>query len=177
VANNRTARRSFGRRAGIRRETLWLGGVTVRSTVATASTSLIHTSLNAAALALTPFTVVRVRGVLRLESDQLVATEFNEMAFGHAIVSEQAVAIGVTAVPTPVTDDNSDLWFVYEAMFNDIKVSSAIGILTQGVERIVDSRAMRKVEEGEDLIGVVETGATSAGVVMTTYTRALIKLH
>ena len=56
-------------------------------------------------------------------------------------------------------------------------MSSAIGILTQGVERIVDSRAMRKCEDGEDIVSVVETGAASQGVIVTAYFRALVKLH
>ena len=149
----------------------------MRTTITTVGTSVVQTSLNAGALALRPFTMVRVRGVIRLETDQLTTTEFQEIAFGLAVVSDQAVAVGVTAVPSPVSDNGSDLWFVYERMLNDIKVSSAIGILTQGVERIVDSRAMRKCEDGEDIVSVVETGAASQGVIVTAYFRALVKLH
>jgi len=40
-----------------------------------------------------------------VRSDQFVATEGYEIAIGMAVVSDQALAIGVTAVPTPFTDD------------------------------------------------------------------------
>ncbi len=176
MPNNR-ARRSFVRQGRQRRETLWVGGTTVRTTIATASTAVIQTSLNAAALALRPFTIIRVRGVMRLETDQLANSEFQDAKWGMAVVSDQAVLIGVTAVPTPDTDNTSDLWFAYEAMLNDFKVSSAIGLLVVGSERIIDSKAMRKVEDGQDLVSVIETGPASNGVVVTTFNRVLIKLH
>ncbi len=75
MANIITARRSgFVRRGGSqRRQTLWFGGVSVQSTLAGASTAILQTSLNAAALALRPFTVVRNHGFVFLESDQVVA--------------------------------------------------------------------------------------------------------
>ena len=82
----------------------------MRTTITTVGTSVVQTSLNAGALALRPFTMVRVRGVIRLETDQLTTTEFQEIAFGLAVVSDQAVAVGVTAVPSPVSDNGSDLW-------------------------------------------------------------------
>ncbi len=41
----------------------------------------------------------------------------------------------------------------------------------------VDSKAMRKVEEGQTLVEVIETGALSSGVSVITFQRTLIKLH
>ena len=70
-------------------------------------------SLNAAALALRPFTIVRTRFLVSVVTDQVAADELVLGALGMAVVSDQAVAIGVTAVPTPITDMGSDLWFVH----------------------------------------------------------------
>jgi len=98
--------------------------------------------------------------------------------YGHAVVSDQAVAIGVTAVPTPNVDNGSDLWFVFEAVMSDIKVGSdQTGFGRVGIERIIDSRAMRKVEDGQDLVVVAEAGTGSDGMNMGHYVRTLIKLH
>jgi hypothetical protein len=97
------------------------------------------------------------------------------------VVSDQATAIGVTAVPTPVTDDGSDLFFVYERLVNDITLSSSGAgtgnFLIAGRERIVDSKAMRKVEDGSDLILTTEGGPNNDGFVLTSYMRVLVKLH
>jgi len=41
----------------------------------------------------------------------------------------------------------------------------------------VDSKAMRKVEDGFDNIATIERGGTSSGVEVTTAGRQLLKLH
>ena len=145
----------------------------------TASNAQIIASLNAAALALRPFTVIRTRGVLGLTSDQTGASEPYSASYGHAIVSDQAVAIGVTAVPIPSTDDGSDLWYVYEALFGLFTFVTGAGILLNhgAVDRTFDSKAMRKVEDGQDLLVVAETSAISVGAILTSYERILLKLH
>ena len=177
MANIRTGRKSgFVNRGGLRRETLWLAGTYASTTIA-ASTAVIVSSLNAAALALRPFTVVRARGLLMLESDQIAAAERLRCAYGVAVVSDQASAIGVTAVPTPTTDDGSDLWFLYQTIAHSVQVTAgqlAVGPAYHQVE--MDSKAMRKVEDGMDIVTVVEQGA-AVGAILTNYIRLLIKLH
>ena len=179
MANIRTARRSglVLRGGRQRRESLWLFDTALSTAVAT-GTAVLLKSLNAAALALRPFTIVRTRGVFFLSGDNLANTE-NWMAnFGHIIVSDEAIAVGVTAIPTPVTEPSSD-WHVIETLAGRLGVSSAIGLLEQGKMATIDSKAMRKVDLGEDLAIVVETNATgiSEGVVTRDFTRILIKLH
>ena len=93
------------------------------------------------------------------------------MAVGEAIVSVQAAAIGITAIPTPETEDDSDLWFFLARMYNS-------GITeNRGQYSVVDSKAMRKVDDGQDLVTVVETGGNSNGAIISGYLRTLIKLH
>ena len=166
----------FIQRGGrMRRESRWLDVPTVEATLAGAPTAVITNSLTAIELALRPFTVVRSRLSLLVNSDQSAATETYGAAIGMAVVSDQAAAIGVTAVPTPITDQASDLWFLYELAFGRLQFKDATGIVEVGQLQLIDSRAMRKVEDGQDLVIVVEN--TIAGAVTTSGGRVLIKLH
>jgi len=174
----------IGRRSGLvlrggknRRSTLWFSGVESRTNITTVSTAVLLTSLNAAALALRPFTVVRTRGVISLKSDQSIATEDQLAAYGECVVSDQASAAGVASVPTPVTDSGSELWLVYEWLINDVLLLSSVGLHVTSKFLQFDSRAMRKVDEGMDLISVVESGALSNGFRFSTFARTLVKLH
>jgi len=168
--------RVFTRGGSTRRETAWLFIDVVESTLAGAPTAVLQGSLNGAALALRPFTIIRVRGVLQMRSDQIAARETYGVALGFAVVSDQATAIGVTAVPTPITDRGSDMFFVFEEM-----LGSAIGDVATGTsqnigwQKEIDSKAMRKVDIGQDLAITVENEIN--GVVVTFAGRMLIKLH
>ena len=162
--------------AGTRRETAWLSLSTVEVTLAGAPTAVLATSLNAAALALRPFTIVRVRGYLHCQSDQAAAPETFGVAQGFAIVSDQAAAIGVTAVPTPVTDKASDLWFLYETLLGaTIGDAFAGNMANRGISKEVDSKAMRKVDVGQDFVSVYENEIN--GCVVSFTGRMLVKLH
>ncbi len=172
------ARKSgFVRRNNVmRRETQWFAGTTTSNGLAAASTAVLAASLNAAALALRPFTVIRTRGWVHMRSDQVAASELVVVHYGLAVVSDQAVGIGVTAVPTPATDNGSDLWFTYVsgAVFENVDAN------VSGVDQLlipIDSKAMRKVEDGQDVVAVVETDAQSLGAQATAFFRLLIKLH
>ncbi len=147
MANIRTARRSgFLTRGGVkRRETVWLGVTDTETTLTPANPVLIN-ALNAAALALRPFTVVRARGFIYVRSDQIAASESFGAALGVAVVSDEARAIGVTAIPTPITEDSSDLWFTYESIAGFSRFGDATGFGNEGSGRTYDSRAMLKVE-------------------------------
>ncbi len=117
--------------------------------------------------------------MIGVRSDQLAATEDQVVGYAQAVVSDQASAVGVAAIPTPVTDSDSDLFFVYERLMSDITFSSASGFTRQGTYREFDSRAMRKVEDGDDIISVVESGiaASTQGLRVKTFFRRLVKLH
>ncbi len=155
---------------------MWFTVPTVEATLAGAPSVILLSTLNAAALALWPFTVVRTRGVLQMVSDQSGVTQTYGVALGYAVVSDQAVAIGVTAVPTPVTDKDSDLWFVYEQLFGQFSFASAVGRdASAGFSKDYDSRAMRKVEDGQDIAIVAENEIN--GTIVINSARMLVKLH
>ncbi len=179
MANIRTARRSGRVFRGGRnvRESAWIGVTGTLSTIGAGSSAVFINSLNAAALALTPFTVVRSRGLLFIKSDQSAAAENQAAVLGVAVVSDQAVAVGITALPTPVTDESSDLFYVYQAIMS----AHGAGTVDSETGKVIeyDSRAMRKVEDGQDIAYILETEvvALTQGVQMRHTGRFLIKLH
>ncbi len=160
------------------RKTFWVGGTIVNSNLAGANSALIVTSLSAGALALRPFTVVRTRGVWGFFSDQVAADEDQQVAYGGIVVSDEAVAVGITAVPTPVEQDSSS-WLFYDMAFQRFEQQSAVGIQPNMIPQryVVDSKSMRKVEEGQDLIDIIQNGSSAEGANVVMYTKTLIKLH
>ena len=157
---------------GVRRLTDWFFLDFSETTIAGATAVLVG-SLNAVALAARPFTVVRTHIHLKIQSDQAAASESQFAAFGMAVVSDQAVAVGVTAVPTPATDQTSD-WFAHRWLSGN-----AVNLTDQTVgsrSYDLDSKAMRKVEQGSDIIIVLEN-AIATGCVIGMAGRFLIKTH
>ena len=176
------ARRTIGsnfRRGNVqRRESLWIFGTPIDTVLSAASTAALISTLNAAALALRPFTVVRTRGTFWLRSDQSATSEDFQASLGMAVVSDQAAAIGVTAVPTPEADRGSDLWFVYETAQQGFTRFDATGTTAfEGATVNFDSKAMRKVNGDQDIAVAIETSAISLGAVAMVAFRMLIKLH
>jgi len=161
---------------GPRRKTLWIGVAIAQQSV-TAAGGTIFNSLNAAALALRPFTVVRSRFTIMVRSDQTAASEDFFGAYGIAVVSDQALAIGVTAVPTPVVDSSSDLWLAHTFFMGSVRSPSAASQYLGGIYANFDSKAMRKVEDGQDLITVTEFSGVGNGMVVASAGRILVKLH
>ncbi len=135
-------------------------------------------SLTALELAKRPFTIIRTHLRIHIASDQLIADELQVAALGMCVVSDQALAIGVTAVPTPITDNNSDLWFLHQFLVGDFTLATAIGFdASGGHDSMVDSKAMRRVNDDEDVLLAVEVSAASNGAFISTMGRLLIKEH
>ncbi len=177
--NFRSARRAPLVVAGRRRESLWIGSAFITAlTAIPANSALLVRILSAGALALRPFTIIRTVGLLSVRSDQVSATEGPQGGIGQAVVSDQASAIGITAVPDPVTDVSSDLWFQYQAWATDIINVSSVGVQAPTFSHFAfDSRAMRKVEDGQDAIQVIANGSAAFGAEFIWNQRLLVKLH
>ncbi len=172
MARNRVVRRSFQKSPG--RLTEWFAGVPSEIALGGAS-FIVASSLNAAGLAKRPFTVTRTVGLLAVRSDQVVATEFPFGALGLIVVSDKAVATGATAIPDPITEQASDEWFLYQAFVAD--GAQNVGAGQRVSQYVIDSRAQRKVQQGEDIAVVVANGAAAAlGISFVLNFRMLVKL-
>ncbi len=171
-------RRSFPRGGRQVRETLWLGIDEVVQTLASANTAALINSLNAAALALRPFTITRTVGFFGVRSDQTATSETYDGAVGMAVVSDQASAIGITAVPTPWTDLGSDLFFTHQMLMGRFLDLTAAGFEMNALTWIqYESKAMRRVNEDQDIVVTVEGSSLSAGCAVHHAARILVKLH
>ena len=175
--SQRFARGAAGRSQA--RQTSWIDLPFGSTTLAGGGVALVA-SLTAAGLAKRPFTVERTHLFLHVTSDQVSADEFVFGAAGWCVVSDQALAIGVTAVPTPVTDQGSDLWFLHQAYGVEFALTGtgagADSISADGGHQYqIDSKAKRKVGVGQDLIFVLENAGISFGSLIRTSARILIK--
>ena len=170
---NRIVTRQFRGRVGPRRATQWIA-----STAETAVSSLAGSSvvLDQSFGFGEPATIVRVRGSLWVASDQVAATERPFGAIGFATVTDQALAIGVTAVPSPITDQSSEEWLLWQPFFVDYTFLDATGVLQTYREYPLESKAMRKMGDSTSVIVVLENAAT-VGMNYLMEFRMLVKLH
>ena len=166
------ARRTFVR-GGSWRATVWIA-----STVETALTTLAATAsvLDQTFTFAEDATIIRTRGSLFVRSDQISATEAVAGALGMAVVTEQAAAIGVTAVPTPITDQESENWFLWQPWAYSFVVTTAVGTLGSSFAQFdFDSKAMRKVNKDDSVAVVLENSFTTFGVEFFLTFRMLLK--
>ena len=143
--------------------------------VLTGSTAVIISSFTNT---LQSFTVVRLRGLVSISPATLGETH-SIGAFGIIKVTPEAFAIGLTAIPTPWTDSGDDGWIFHSYYTVDQRpgTGSVTNMLSLSRDQIViDSKAMRKVDQGEVLISVLENGSTD-GISFMENHRTLIKLH
>jgi len=170
------ARRSFApRRQGPRRATEWSSSpdITTATTLA-AATKVIAQSFPASTLAaVVPATVVRVRGNIWVASDQASSSEEPFGALGFAIVSQNALTAGVASVPGPITDEIEDRWFVYE--YFQAYFATGQGVTWQ--RYAFDSKAMRKIQDGDAIVIMVENAHSTMGMEFIVKFRILFKLH
>jgi len=169
--------RSFGTRTA-RREMVWIGLFPAQAKIALAAGQVILMgTLNAAALALRPFTVVRTRGFLWTASDQEGAIEEPFGAFGLMVVKQTASAAGIASLPTPVTESDGE-FFVYEPWIAAMRFVSATGIADPAGSTIhFDSKAQRKLGLDEDLAVTIENESSTHGADVIIGGRILVKLH
>ena len=170
--------RSRGSAGAPRRETLWAPIAPTRTAINGGGSALIA-SASASEDALRPYTVIRTHLYCSIVSDQVIASEDQMVAVGLAIVSDQASAIGITAVPTPITDLESDAWYLHQWLVNGVTFLDATSLQSNVNKSATwDSKAMRRVEDGFDNILVIEAPATiSDGMDVILAGRQLLKLH
>ncbi len=156
-------RRGRGFRTVVRRGTFWGRSPpdTAVTSLAAATAVLDSSSVPGGA----GETIIRTRGQIIVGSDQAAGPEAWVGAVGFAVASDQAVAVGVGSLPTPYTDQDSDLWFVHQYFGGKFQFLDATGFdAAQYQVFSFDSKAMRKIEQGQTLIVVVENGAATTGI-------------
>ena len=173
----RSFQRGYQRSPG--RLTEWFASPEQTSAVVLgANTFILQNFLAAAGLAKRPFTVTRTHMEFWLRSDQDAVDEFAPVGVGFSVVSTEASAIGVTVVPQPLTQPQSDKFFLHQYMMaNNERGYSAATLPAATWQRYtVDSKAQRKVQDGEDIVVVVENSSAAGGAFFLLQFRMLVKL-
>ena len=100
-------------------------------------------------------------------------------ALGIGVCTNDAFAIGVTAVPNPIADADWDGWFYHR--FFDLHATTATisdGVNTGRIAWEVDSKAMRKVTVNDTIFATVETVEVGTSQIEVFFdSRALFKLQ
>ena len=161
---------------GNRRVSDWFGAGLTVTTLATDDTLIL--SLNAAALAARPFTIVRTRLSVFYASDQTAAEEFSQAVLTMQVVSESASTAGVDSCPNGIDETDAD-FIVYKPLFSDVISLSSVGIVYQNGDNFinhVDSKSMRKVGTDDDVVFILAQRA-ARGCDIAIEGRFLVKLH
>ena len=143
--------RSFQR--GPRRKTDWIGWPDAQFTAIAGNTNVLLSSVTFTQ----PETIVRTRGLISI-TGQAGSADLNIVgALGCTIVSDQAFAAGAASIPGPWTDSDYDGWFVLQPFVLKLDVTTDIGRLIFDKDYMIDSKAQRKVTDGETVVTMVES--------------------
>ncbi len=103
-----------------------------------------------------PATLMRSRGNWIAVIDGPTDQDIKCVGAGLIVVSDEAFAAGVAAVPSPVDDLNAP-WLWHDFVTLMAKSATQEASLGSGVYRgVIDSKAMRKVHPNETLVFVVD---------------------
>jgi len=105
-------------------------------------------------------TIRRTRGRFYVGAD--VGILENQLgAWGGMVVTDIAAAAGAASLPGPITEANDDGWFMWEG-FTQESISNTGGLPAFVYE--FDSKAMRRVEEGSQIVFMVENASATFGL-------------
>lgn len=164
--------RTVVRNRGARRLTEW-GGLADQGFVSVASAGSTLISSQSFVL---PGTIVRSRGNLSITTAFGQGADLDIVgAFGIGLVSSEALAIGITAVPTPFRDADWGGWMVWRAFAGRFEFADATGFRFNSMSFEIDSKAMRKVGANTALVFVAESQAGAFSIAESI--RTLQMLH
>ena len=172
-------RSGFHRDQGSRRRlTSWGEGPGDQSLTSISTTSFVI--LGSGIILLIPgLTVVRIRGELTLRFTSAGAADNGiSFTYGIGIVSADAFAVGVTAIPNPQDDMEWPGWMWHG--FTTFRAASATlaDVGSASVVRIpVDVKAMRKLGENEILFAALDADESGTATATASFdSRMLVKL-
>jgi len=161
-----------------RRRTGWTGGPgsSVNGSLTSSVVQLIGSGLATLADGLT---LIRTRGSFQchLTSASGAGDGFH-CALGLCVINENAFAVGATAVMDPIADVDWDGWFYHQ--FFDVHAASTTITNTGGNAQVridIDSKGMRKMGEGDVVVGILESSEEGTAAAEFWFdTRLLFKL-
>jgi len=129
----------------------------------------------------TPLTIIRTIVDYRVSSTGTAGEFFG--AIGMCIVTQDALdqaLLGIKSIPTPVADASSDAWLLHSFLHGKSSGTTA-GETGFNTDATIESKAMRKIDDGYQVVLVGERdanlGSVGGGVfVLNTILRALVKV-
>ena len=119
-------------------------------------------------------TVLRVVGGVQVASDQLASSESQIGAIGMCVVTDTAAALGITAIPDPVSDVGDDVWFFYQGFAQQVTVLTAVGIAGDlSTWYPFDQKAKRIIHSGQTIALVGANAHATNGMAVTVVMRIL----
>jgi len=169
-----TGHTSGVRLSGQRRATEWIA-LSVPWQSQLGGKDLIAFFTQAELEALVPFTITRTVGIFGWAHDEdFILDQDVYGAIGFAVVRENARSVGGGAVPGPLTNVGDDVWYLHRFFSGFVE---SINTASGGTNLILDSRAQRKVVDGDALIFMSELDGTSDDIEQCLGVRILCKLH
>ncbi len=169
-------RRQFSNRAS-RPNRTWAGAIPAAISTVPAASKVLLASATLSNPGIDE-TILRVVGQLGVGSDQTAAPETVIGAVGMCLVTDTALAVGVSSLPDPVTDVQDDIWFMYQAFVQKFEFESATGttpnFLTQYA---IDSKAKRIWHSGMSLAIVAANAHASQGLQLAFPNRVLTQVR
>jgi len=159
-----------------RRRSSWEIGPGGNNVVTTSAAALLATFGTGAQATQDGLTLVRIRGFAELILSQAASGgDGYAGALGIGIVTGDAAAIGVTAMPTPIANEFWDGWVWHQFFSLKSPVATVSGNSRQVFE--IDSKAMRKLRDEDVLFAAIEgTEVGTATIFATLGSRTLVKL-
>ncbi len=159
------ARRQFTRGPQRTPNRNWAGVVATAGTTLGANNKVLVATFTLANQGIDE-TILRTVGGISIASDQVAASESQFGALGVCVVSDQAIATGITAIPDPVTDVSDDLWMLYVSFAQEFRLGGTAASLTPNFATWYpfDSKAKRVVHSGYALAVVVANASASFGL-------------
>ena len=153
-----------GRRSSVRRGTFWetvsttaLQVLTGGGTIAAVNTLVLEAETDGVP---NP-TVVRIRGHVwqRLGINSQGSGDAVLLAHAIMVVDAKQLAIGITAMPLPLSDNSEDFLWADSVLLMQPTATTFAGDGLQVADIVIDSKAMRKMTLNQTLVMVTEMDA------------------
>ncbi len=162
---------------GPKRQVTWIGPADQGVVAVASGASAILAFFAPGDVSMVKPTIVRTRGILDVQLQTYAADLTIGGAFGLCVVSDEAVVAGAASIPRPFDDAGWDGWFVWQAFSGHFDVTTDVGrVGLDGGSRQyeIDSKSMRKVNDNETVVLMVESQTGAINVV--SHIRQLFKL-
>jgi len=159
-------RRGFPARGGRKRQSTWIAPADQATVNVASGTSVIIASFDPAGAGMLAPTIVRSRGAVGIVPTFSGADLAISGAYGVCIVSDEAFAAGTASIPRPFDDADWGGWFVWRSFFGKFEFDVQGNVFPNNLIDQVDSKAMRKVSNGETIVMMAESQSGAIAIAM-----------